>query len=183
MIDAAIIQEIILYFAKFVSAAVRKEIFKQPAASRLSGYDELKAEILALPETQAFPEIDSFILSINDKFVSERVRNSKKHLLFVEYGHISLSKPSGVVYNEVGLTLSIACELSEANSDMLTEALKMQRNLEIMKDIFEDMKKENDHCPVVQYLDFPADLMPLDPSLFFNHAGWAASFTRKKITV
>lgn len=180
MIDDAIIQEIILYFAKFIPIATRKEVFKQPAASRVPGYVELKSEILAIPETQAFPEIDSFIVSINDKFVSERVRNSKKHLLFVEYGHINLNKPAGIIYNDIGLTLSIACELSEANADMLTEALKMQRNLEIMKIIFEDMKNENDICPAMKHLNFPADLMPLDPSLFFNHAGWAASFTRKK---
>lgn len=183
MIDAAIIQELTLYFARFVPVRTRQEIFRQPAVSRLPGYDELKAEILSLPETLAFPEIDSFIISINDKFVSERVRNSKKHLLFVEYGHISLNKPSGIIYNEIGLTLSVACELSESNSDMLTEALKMQRNLEIMKTIFEDMKRQNDICPAIRYMDFPTDLMPLDPSLFFNHAGWAATFTRKKTIV
>lgn len=50
MIDAAIIQELILYFAKFVPVSTRKDIFKQPAASRLPGYEELKAEVLALPE-------------------------------------------------------------------------------------------------------------------------------------
>lgn len=183
MIDAAIIQELILYFAKFVPYNARKEIFKQPTASRLPGYEELKAEVLALPETQAFPDIDSFIISINDKFVSERVRSSKKHLLFVEYGHITLSKPSGIIYNETGLTLSVACELSEANSDMLTEALKMQRNLGIMKVILEDMKMQNDICPAIKYINFPTDLMPLDPSLFFNHAGWAATFSRKKTIV
>lgn len=183
MIDAAIIQELILYFAKFVPVSTRKDIFKQPAASRLPGYEELKAEVLALPEHQAFPEIDSFIVSINDKFVADRVRNSKQHLLFVEYGHINLTKPSSMIYNEIGLTLSVACSLSETNADMLTEGLKMQRNLEMMKTIFEDMKKENNVCPVVEYLNFPADLMPLDPSLFFNHAGWAASFTRKKTVI
>lgn len=183
MIDAAIIQELVLYFAKFVSVSARKEVFKQPVASRMPGYEELKAEVLALPETQAFPDIDSFIISINDKFVSERVRNSKKHLLFIEYGHINLRKTTGIVYNEIGLTLSVACELSEANADMLTEALKMQRNLEIMKAILEDMKIQNDICPAIQHIGFPTDLMPLDPSLFFNHAGWAATFTRKKTIV
>lgn len=183
MIDAAMIQEVILYFARFVPMKTRKEIFRQPATSRLPGYEELKAEILTLSETQAFPEIDSFIVSINDKFVSERVRNSKKHLLFVEYGHINVIRPSGIIYNEMGLTLSVACELSDTTTDMLTESLKMQRNLEIIRAIFEDMKKQNELCPALKFIDFPADLMPLDPSLFFNHAGWAASFIRKQTVV
>ena len=180
MIDATVIQELLLYFARFVPVETRKEIFKQPASSRLPGYEELRAEILALPETQAFREIDSFVLSINDKFVSERVRNSKKHLLFIEYGHINITKPGGIIYNDISLTLSVACSLSEANTDMLTEALKMQRNLEIIKIILADMKNQNDICPATKYLDFPTDLMPLDPSLFFGHAGWAATFKRQK---
>lgn len=183
MIDATVIQEIILYFARFVPVAARREIFKQPAASRLPGYEELKTEILALPETQVFPEIDSFIVSINDKFVSDRIRNSKKHLLFIEYGNIQIIKPSGITYNETALTLTVACELAESNSDMLTEALKMQRNLEIMQTIFNNMQAENDTCSIMKYIDIPATLMPLDPSLFFSHAGWAASFTRKKIAL
>lgn len=183
MIDATVIQEIILYFARFVPVAARREVFKQPVISRPSGYDELKAEILSLPEFNSFPEIDSFIVSINDKFVSERVRNSKKHLLFIEYGNIQIVKPSGITYNETALTLTVACELAENNSDMLTEALKMQRNLEIMQTIFNNMQAENDNCSITKYIDFPATLMPLDPTLFFGHAGWAAAFTRKKIAL
>lgn len=183
MIDATVIQELLLYFAHFAPVETRKEIFKQPATSRLPGYEELRAEILALPETQAFPEIDSFVLSINDKFVSERVRNSKEHLLFIEYGHINITKPSGIVYNDIALTLSVACSLSEANTDMVTEALKMQRNLEIIKTILADMQSRNDICPAIKYLDFPTNLMPLDPSLFFGHAGWAATFKRQKTIV
>ena len=35
-------------------------------------------------------------------------------------------------------------------------------------------------CPVIQHIGFPTVLIPLNPSLFFNHAGWAATFTRKK---
>lgn len=180
MIDVTVIQDLLLYFARFAPVETRKEIFKQPVSSRLLGYEELRTEILALPETQAFPEIDSFILSISDKFVSERVRNSKRHLLFIEYGHINITKPGGIVYNDISLTLSVACSLSEANTDMLTEALKMQRNLEIIKDILTDMKTHNELCPALKYLDFPTDLMPLDPSLFFGHAGWAANFKRQK---
>lgn len=179
MIHTQTISELITYFARFIPLDVRKEIFRQPAASRPPFYDELKADIMAVPSGMAFPEIDSFIVSINDKFVADRVRNSKRHLLFLEYGTIKITSPNTVVCNETALSLSVACALSETNADMITEALRMQRNLEIINIILQDMKRETDRCPVVKYINFPTDLTPLDPTLFFGHAGWSASFTRK----
>lgn len=183
MIQTTVIQEIITYFARFVPVSVRKEVLKQTSTSRFAGYEETSMDMLAVPEEKAFKDFDTFVVSVNHKLVADRVKNSRQFLLFVEYGDIKVFADNGITRNDVGLSISVACELNEANNDMLNEAMKMQRGLELMQAILEDMKNENEVCSILEYATSQVQLMPLDPSLFFGHAGWAASFTRKQIVI
>lgn len=183
MIQKNVIQEIITYFARFVPKSSRKDLFKQTSGSRFAGYEELKAELSAIPEDKSFKELDSFIVSINNKIVSDRVKNSRNFLLFVEYGDINVSFQNGVTRNDVVLSISVGCELNESNNDMINEAMKMQRCLELMEYILKDMEDESKICNVVEFVTTPVKLIPLDPALFFGHGGWSASFTRKQIVV
>ena len=81
------------YFSRFVSINVLKETMIQPEFSRFQGYSEIQAEILTdfmdITQNVRIPEIEKFVLSINEKFVSEKIKNSKGLILFVEYGNIS----------------------------------------------------------------------------------------------
>lgn len=183
MICTTIIQDLIIYFARFVPVRVRKEMLKQPQTTRFAGYEEVKADILKVPEGQSFPDFDSFVISVNNKLVSDRVKNSRNFMLFIEYGDVKVLTANGVTSNEVGLSVSVACELNEANNDMLNEAMKMQRGLELMQVILTDMQEESKNCGVLEFVTSPVQVMPLDPSLFFGHGGWAASFVRKQTVI
>ena len=140
-------------------------------------------DVLNISEVQALPDFDSFVVSVNNKLVSDRVKNSRNFMLFIEYGDIKVLTANGVTRNEVGLSVSVACELNEANNDMLNEAMKMQRGLELMQLILTDMQEESKNCGVLEFATSPIQVMPLDPSLFFGHGGWAASFIRKQTVI
>ena len=77
MISTTIIQDLIIYFARFVPVRVRKEMLKQPQNARFAGYEEVKADILNVSEVQVLPDFDSFVVSVNNKLVSDRVKNSR----------------------------------------------------------------------------------------------------------
>lgn len=81
MISTTIIQDLIIYFARFVPVRVRKEMLKQPQNARFAGYEEVKADILNVSEVQALPDFDSFVVSVNNKLVSDRVKNSRNFML------------------------------------------------------------------------------------------------------
>ena len=66
---------------------------------------------------------------------------------------------------------------------MLNEAMKMQRGLELMQLILTDMQEESKNCGVLEFATSPVQVMPLEPSLFFGHGGWAASFVRKQTVI
>lgn len=70
MISTTIIQDLIIYFARFVPVRVRKEMLKQPQNARFAGYEEVKADVLSISEVQALPDFDSFVVSVNNKLVS-----------------------------------------------------------------------------------------------------------------
>lgn len=81
-------------------------------------------------------------------------------MLFIEYGDIKVLTANGVTRNEVGLSVSVACELNEANNDMLNEAMKMQRGLELMQLILTDMQEESKNCGVLEFVTSPVQVMP-----------------------
>ena len=104
MISTTIIQDLIIYFARFVPLRVRKEMLKQPQNTRFAGYEEVKADILNVSEVQALPDFDSFVVSVNNKLVSDRVKNSRNFMLFIEYGDIKVLTANGVTHNAVSYT-------------------------------------------------------------------------------
>ena len=59
----------------------------------------------------------------------------------------------------------------------------MQRWLELMQLILTDMREESKNCGVLEFVTSPVQVMPLEPSLFFGHGGWAVSFVRKQTVI
>jgi hypothetical protein len=183
MITPEIIKQLLFYFSRYVTKEVRANIFKIPSSARSPEYAGLQAEILAIDETRSFPDVRSFILSINEKYVSDRVKMQSDRVLFVEYGDISLTRTTGQVYNDTRIAVSVACNLNESNNDMITEAIKMQRNLDILNIILEDMQQDNRKCGLAKPLNLPASIKPLDPTLFFWNGGWSADFHRRDLVL
>lgn len=178
------ILDILLYFAKFVTLDVREKQIIKGDRSAYANYASFAEELRAVPETEAFPEIRNFIFSSNEDFVSNSVPNAKGGpMLFVEYGNVNLDKENTVDKTEVLLSVTVASELSTANSDMIEEALAMQQNYDLLKSIINKMSNDYDsleNCPDNEIIIFPAEIYPIEPKKFYGHGGWVAMFKRRR---
>ena len=52
-----------------------------------------------------------------------------------------------------------------------------------MQLILTDMREESKNCGVLEFVTSPVQVMLLEPSLFFGHGDWAASFVRKQAVI
>ena len=150
------------YFSRFVPVSVLKETMIQPERSRLPGYSEIQAEILTDPELKTrIPEIEKFVFSINEKFVSERIKNSKGIMLVVEYGHFSADFKRANGVNEL-IDVYVVHNLSDSNSDNLNEVILMNRCLDILLSILKQMISDQgqlDFCPSIELITMPVDII------------------------
>jgi hypothetical protein len=165
------------YFSRFVPLAVLKEILIQPEHSRLPGYSEINAEILSDTGVR-LPEIEKFVFSINEKFVSERIKNAKGFILFVEYGGIyaNLMKANGV---NQSIAVTVAHNFCDVNNDNLNEVLLMNRCADILFSILRKMIAEQslvDFCASIDLITMPIDIQVVDPAAFYGCGGWSAMF-------
>ena len=174
-----LIIQLFRYFSRFVPVGVLKEMMFQPERSQLPGYTETLSEILSVPVWDvAIPEIEKFVLSINEKFVSEKMKNSKGFILFVEYGNVSadFKRANGV---KQSIAVTVAHNFSDTNNDNLNEVLLMNRCLNILmgiiRQMFADMVKL-DFCSSMELITTPVDIQVVDPAMFYGCGGWCAVF-------
>ena len=180
MLNTQYIRSLMTYFAGFVSADAINKLGKLPKNARLTGYDLLISELQEVPK-KADTEISNYIFSINEKYLSDNVKTMSGKLLFVEYGNITL-RGQVVTSSEVELAITVASEFTISNNDIINEALMMENNLATLNTILETMQQEQESleaCPAIKLLEFPATIIPVSPSTFFDHGGWCAMFTRK----
>jgi len=175
-----LINDLFVYFAKFVPKPVLAKMMIQPVRSQSAGYAQVKADVLALPDTHVIDELDTYVCSINENFVSERIRNAKGMILFVEYGKFSLdfTIPKGV---QESISVTVAHNFSDNNNDNLQEILLMNHCLELLHQIIARMygdQSDLDFCAFNQLLDFPVEVLPVEPTGFYGCGGWAAMFRK-----
>jgi hypothetical protein len=178
-----LIRNIHLYYAQFVAPEVRLAAALKTVRP-LTGYAELKAELEAIPSHRAIPDVDAFVCSANEDYVSEKVRNSKKLVLFVEYGALTITENAkGVRSADAELALTVAGNLPPADTDMLEQTIMMGRTLSVLLSIIAAMEDDSESleaCPIMQYITFPCTIQPIQPKEFFDHQGWVAIFKRQE---
>lgn len=173
-----IIVTLLKYFCKFVKKDVREKMFVTPEGSRQIGYEELEAEIMSIPEDLVIEDLDLFVLSANEKTVSDRIRNASKTSLYIEYGAFSYN-PTAIEGVREKLAIHVAYPYTIANNDMINENLLMNRMHNILCSILDQMEKDQtdlDFCGNRKLIDFPAEIVAIDPPLFYDRAGWMAIF-------
>jgi hypothetical protein len=170
------------YFSRFVPVTVLKETMIQPDRSQLPGYSEIQAEILKdFPDplqNVRIPFIEKYVFSINENFVSERIKNSKGFVLFVEYGNISavFDQANGV---KESIAVTVAHNFSDTNNDNLNEILLMNRCLDFLMLILRQMQADMgqlDFCSSIELITMPVDIQVVDPASFYGCGGWSAMF-------
>lgn len=174
-----LIIDIFKYFSKFVPKDVLRKIFVQPDGSKKSGYDEIMTDVLSLPGDDVLSGIEQFIVSVNEDYVSERIKNATGYILFVEYGKISADHTvvEGIIQS---LAVTVAYNFSNNNNDNLNEILNMNSSLEILDNIIRTMESEQedlDFCANGELITYPVEIRPVDPAWFYGFGGWSAMFT------
>lgn len=166
--------DILTYYAKFVPKKTLKKVFKQ--ANKSSDYAAIEKTLLNLPEADIVEEIEGFVVSINDNYLTAQVKSCKGTILFIEYGNISLY---GDVAQKVScdIAVTVAAPLANSNSDSIKEALVMNSTLGVLNRIVDKMK-EDEGCGCIEHITFPATIMPVPSSSFYEFAGWTAMFKR-----
>ena len=173
------------YFSKFVPKNVLREMFRLPAGTQHAGYAEFAADVLAQPDTNVITEIGAFVLSANRKYVSDRVKNNKGIILFVEYGSINFD-PTTTAGIKERVAVTVCSEFGFQNNDNLNEALLMNRTNNILIGILNQMdadQNELDACGLGKLINFPAEVLPVDCETFFDNSGWTALFENEKTQI
>jgi hypothetical protein len=178
------LRNIFLYFSQFVAPDVLIKNYRQPMSSQLPGYADLVAEVAANADpSRVLPEIRTFIFSINEKYLSDVMKNASGAILFVEYGKISLNKGVAAHTQESSLAVSVASDFTICNNDVLQELLVQQKNLDTLNSILIQMNKDIHTYPGIGSLDLLAgniDINPIDPKNFYDKGGWSASFSQSR---
>ena len=166
------------YYAQFVPKKALEKIFVVSEDSQPAGYAEAMAEMLNAPDNNVFPDISSYIFSMNEKFVSDKIKNNSDIILFVEYGAISFN-PKVAMGTSQKLAVYVAFPLTMANNDNMKEALIMEQTLDILTSIIGKMETDQstlDFCGNSKLIDFPAEIYPIESYDFYDHSGWMAIF-------
>jgi len=170
------------YFSRFVPLSVLSETFIQPARSQLPGYPMIQADVLADPSPSRILAIEKFVFSINLNFVSERIKNSRGFILFVEYGQMAVdfTKPNGI---EQQIAVYVVHNFSDTNNDNVNETILMDQALDILMQILSQMQLDQgeiDFCADMELLRQPVEIQVVDPVIFFGCGGWCATFTNSQ---
>lgn len=186
MLDIDFLRDLFIYFARFIPKKVLIDSAVQLKNSRPKGYDELIAELKALPDDRIIPDIDTFVFSINEKYLSDKIKQNKDTVLFVEYSNISV--PEGNVKDiSQNIYITVAGEITISNNDMYAENLKMIKYLNILSKIIgymDEDQRENNWCSSRKIIVYPANIQVVDPRMFYDRGGWSVEFkTTKEITL
>lgn len=151
-------------------------------SSRSEAYKAVMDAVMALPDNDVIPEITDVIISVNEKFVSSRISNSKGIILFVEYGNIHLDH-DGYGKQEADLAVTVADNFNVSNMDVIQEAIIMERCYAILDRIISRMHEEQDSVdwvnPLIKQISFPASIYTVEPQRFYDRAGFSVMFKRE----
>lgn len=166
------------YFSKFVSKDILQAMLVNPEGSQQPGYAEIEAEILNQPDDYIIDDIEMFVFSTNEKFVSDRMKNVEKISLFVEYGAFNYN-PTTPLGIRQKLAVHVAFPYSMANNDNLNETLLMNRMHNVLCTVLDQMEADQadlEFCGTRELISFPAEIVPIEPMLFYDRSGWMAIF-------
>ncbi len=171
------------YFAAFVSQDARSKAAVKGIKSDFSNYIEFVSAVNNIGTSKVISEIETFIFSVNESAVADRVNNSKGVILFVEYGKIGLSKSDVNTKTDMTLGITVATNFSKTNSDLIEEALMSQQTFDILLHILHTLEEDMnnlENCPGNKLITFPVEIFPVVPREFFGRGGWTAMFKKEK---
>ncbi|MCD7898525.1 MAG: hypothetical protein LUH22_01215 [Bacteroides sp.] len=174
-------QDVLIELLKYFSAFVPKEVLKKTFVKKKGaapGYEQLVTEMMSAPDDLVIAGIDNFVFSSNEAFLSQQIKNTEGIALYVEYGAFSYTPNQRNGIKEK-LAIHVAAPYNEKDNDNLSETLLMNRMHNILCNILNRMEKDQnglDFCSSSQLIVFPAEIVAIEPKLFYERAGWMAIF-------
>lgn len=165
------------YFARFVPKNVLQKMFVQNS-KQMQGYAEVATEVLNTSDELVIPEIDAYVFSANEDFLTKKMKNTQGTVLYVEYGAFNYT-PNKIHGVSEKLALHIAHPYAATNNDNLNEMLLMDKLFKVITSILDQMEKDQQaltFCGNSKLIGFPAEVVAIDPPLFYNRTGWMGIF-------
>lgn len=169
-----IIRDLFLYFARFIPKAVLEEMFLAPGAA---GYASLKAEALALPDTDIESSITCYVFGPDEDSVRERITHAKGPFLFVDYAAATSYIDSMDVKTDkmhIGVTVAVP---TPDDTDQPSLALLQDEMLRIICAVRRRMRADSYEDPTLEWLPMEAStLTPFLAKAMANATGWYLEF-------
>lgn len=174
-----ILQTIFLFFARYPDHnGVMKNFNK---ASSTAAYTTLKQSASGLTIKDIFPEITDYVFGVSDNAVKKRIQTISGLYLFVDYGNIRTSKNQlNVRQDNFDLSVTLARPFSSNQFDSIEEVIMVDRYLELIKLIRDDMYS-NKADPFVQMLTMPTEIIPFASAELNNSFGFSMVFQMQGI--
>ena len=169
------------YFAKF---PLRSGVLKCFADdnSTVPGYSDLKNYITALPQNGLFPDIKNFIISIDEKKISDQIKSMDGFFMYLEYAGIIGTALDNLRNRDVDFkwAIIIGYNWNGRSNDSMAEILIMDRIIEIINQIAIIIKQDDAQtCANKRLLDSAFNLTPIPPYLLYQNHGWELSFSKR----
>ena len=170
----------IKYFAKFPKREGILKCFSGNGAD-LEEYTDFKNFITNLEGNGLMPEIEDFVISINEKEVGNRVKNINGYFLFIEYAGINGSPLNEAKNRSIDFQLAImvAHHWNRSALDSMSEAIIMDNCLNYLVQISKTMQLDDKLiCANRRLMDGAIRFQPVEPELLYQSIGWELSFKK-----
>lgn len=173
-----ILQDIFVYFARYVTKDVADRFFTKAAGDDM--YNGLRNRAIEAASGE-FDDISDYIFGVQEDSVSRRISQVKGVYLFVDYGNISSSEDlRRVKSDDFSLAVTVARPMSSTALDMADELLISDRLLHIIASIRDDMRSDDSDSFISRML-FPNDITPFFARELSNSYGWTLMFKMRGI--
>jgi len=171
---------IIKNFAKFPLKAGVLKNFKATDIN-VDGYSDLAAYFEAMDPHSLIPEIEEFIVTQNDKTLSDKVHSVKGWFMLLETSGIAVGamNDARVRDSKIAVQVTIAHHWDGRSLNAMGEALLSDKALSLQNQLIGLLKSDDkEQCANKRWLDDPYQLDTVEPLLLFESIGWQLTLTR-----
>jgi hypothetical protein len=181
--NATLIQDTFIYFAKFPLKAGVLKNFTKDASIVLTGYGTLKAAINDLIPHSLISGLDDYIFGSDLMAVIKRVEQVSGIYLFVDYGNLydALLEPMKTEQGEFTIGVTVARKSQPDDLDPIEQVLMSDVTLGMITQLKDLARIEAKTSPFLKQLTFPVDITPWFAADLFNSVGWTMTFRIKGI--
>lgn len=158
-------------FSRFVKRDVLETHISE--TSKLQGYNDRLAEAMynSAKYKAVIESIDTYICSINDKFIFDKLRQSNGTVLFVEPGVVSL--PSHLEEDQ-RVSIMVVEPFSVDNNDAINESIVLDHTLETLLTIVDKLFEfqTDGSLPCSATISVENEITPIPYDAFEQHTGW-----------